>query len=96
MKILTVFAALSAYLISGSTAAIETLPEYVKKLPDCSVGAFQGAAKEAGCKVEGVDSSTFECICDHIGSIPISVTRNVEVGCSSGTTCSFWQAKHIH
>jgi hypothetical protein len=86
MRLASIVIGISASL--SSVVALENLPDYVKKFPNCSRGALRDALEEADCKVDNINSDTFECMCNHLGSIPIAVANDVDVGCSAGLCLS--------
>ena len=72
-------------LVIGVSAVAKTLDEAAKQVPECAFSAFTQAMKDAKCDVDNVGASTFDCMCSHLGSIPITVSKNVPVECSSGS-----------
>lgn len=82
MRAVTLFAVIFANAI-GATA-LEGLSGYVGDIPSCAYSALAKAMLEAGCKTTSVNAADFDCICKHLGSIAITVSREVEIHCSAG------------
>jgi hypothetical protein len=72
-------------LVLGVSAVANTLDEAAKQVPECAFSAFTQAMKDAKCDVENVGAATLDCMCSHLGSIPIAVSKNVPVECSAGS-----------
>ncbi|KAJ9133795.1 hypothetical protein NKR19_g8910 [Coniochaeta hoffmannii] len=84
-------------LAVGVSALARSLDEAAKQVPECAFSAFTQAMKDAKCDVDNVGPATLDCMCSHMGSIPIAVSKNVPIECSSdfaialGSMCGFWQ-----
>jgi hypothetical protein len=98
MRRSALYIGLSAFSLLQAAFAIRTLPDYAKNIPDCSGQALRNAMKDAGCKVDSIDESSIDCMCNHLGSIPIDVVRNTDTKCqadfttSFGSVCGLWFA----
>ncbi|PHH89042.1 hypothetical protein CDD83_6724 [Cordyceps sp. RAO-2017] len=91
------FLGLLATYVLGAGAA-QSLSGYVKDVPECAYAAFAKAMSEEGCKIKGVDADDLECLCKHMSSISIGVSREVETRCAAnfgqaiGSACGMWRA----
>jgi len=72
-------------LAVGVSALARSLDEAAKQVPECAFSAFTQAMKDAKCDVDNVGPATLDCMCSHMGSIPIAVSKNVPIECSSGS-----------
>jgi hypothetical protein len=85
--------------LSLGVTAFDSLSDYLGKIPDCSIKAFRGALENNECGADKINATTFDCICDHVGSIPITVGRDVSVECAVdfsyalAGSCGMWMAE---
>lgn len=78
-------AVLSLGLASVATAKyVKSLTEYTKEIPQCAVDAMKEGMKNNDCKLNNIDASDFDCICDNYLAIDGRVFNDVEHDCAAG------------
>ncbi|KAI0133891.1 hypothetical protein BJ170DRAFT_716085 [Xylariales sp. AK1849] len=82
-----------------SVTALQSLSDYASNIPSCAYSAFSSAAAQEGCSTTDINVSEIDCLCKHLGSIPIDVAKAVDSSCGAdfasgfGGFCGTWQAE---
>ncbi|EGX95116.1 hypothetical protein CCM_03388 [Cordyceps militaris CM01] len=94
------FSTLSVVVVANAIGALAlgSLSESVKDFPQCSLSAFKNALDKEGCDVKNIGSGTFDCLCDHLASVAVTMSLSgLDLNCranwSSALTrvCANWQ-----
>lgn len=67
--------------------ALESLSDFVKDFPQCSLSAFKKALEKEGCDTTSVGTPTFDCLCKHLTSIVVTMsTSGIDANCNASKT----------
>lgn len=82
MRVLVLSIAVLANVFGA--VALESLSDFVKDFPQCSLSAFKKALEKEGCDTTSVGTPTFDCLCKHLTSIVVTMsTSGIDANCNA-------------